>query len=68
MSRSAALHCDLNQPLGALEEASMKPTDKEYDCFRGTNACISPSIANVAARALDAVVPPVQSARPMALF
>lgn len=38
----SAPYCDLNQPLGALEEASIKPGNKEYDCFHGTNACVSP--------------------------
>lgn len=48
--RESAPYCDLNQPLVALEEASIKLGNKEYDCFHGTNACVSPG----AARALDA--------------
>lgn len=39
----SALYCDLNHPLGALEKASIKVGNKEYDCLHGAAACASPA-------------------------
>lgn len=39
----SAPDCDLNQPLGALEEASIKRGNKEYDCCHGRAARVSPA-------------------------